>query len=71
MAKNKTAEVNDDVIEFIHAFADTPQMREDSMTLLALMQNLSGHEPKMWDPTIIGFSSYHLNMLAATKVMLL
>ncbi len=59
MAKNKTAETNDDVIEFIHSFVDTAQKREDSMALLALMQSLSGYEPKMWGPSIIGFGSYH------------
>ncbi|MES2653612.1 MAG: DUF1801 domain-containing protein [Bacteroidota bacterium] len=59
MAKNKTAETNNDVIEFIHSFTDTAQKREDSMALLALMQSLSGYEPKMWGPSIIGFGSYH------------
>jgi hypothetical protein len=59
MAKNKTAETDQDVIDFINSFANTPQKREDGMALLALMENVSGCAPKMWGPSIVGFGSYH------------
>lgn len=59
MAKNKTAETNENVEEFIRSFADTEQKREDSFELLQLMETLSGYKPKMWGPSIIGFESYH------------
>ena len=59
MAKNKTAETEQSVIEFIHSFADTPQKIDDSIALMALMQRVSGYEPKMWGPSIVGFGSYH------------
>ncbi len=59
MAKNKTAETNADVIDFINSFADTDQKREDSFKLIELMQGISGYEPKMWGPSIIGFGAYH------------
>lgn len=59
MAKNKTTTTDNDVIEFIHSFADTEQKREDSMALLALMQSVSGYEPKMYGPSIVGFGNYH------------
>jgi hypothetical protein len=59
MAKNKTAETGNDVIEFIQSFADTEQKKEDSLALIALMQTVSGYEPKMWGPSIIGFGNYH------------
>ena len=59
MAKNKTAETASDVLEFIQSFADTVQKREDSIALIALMQDVSGYEPKMWGPSIIGFGNYH------------
>jgi hypothetical protein len=59
MAKNKTAETGDDVIEFIQSFVDTEQKKEDSLALIALMQTVSGYEPKMWGPSIVGFGSYH------------
>ena len=59
MAKNKTAETEKNVIEFIYEFADTEQKRKDSYELIELMQNVSGHEPKMWGSNIIGFGTYH------------
>ena len=59
MAKNKTAETGQDVIDFINSFATTPQKREDGMALLTLMQNASGCPAKMWGPSIVGFGSYH------------
>ena len=59
MAKNKTTETNADVAGFINAFADTDQKRKDSFELLKLMQNITGYEPKMWGPSIVGFGSYH------------
>jgi len=59
MAKNKTAETSQDVVEFINSFANTPQKKEDGMALLALMTNVSGYPPKMWGPSIVGFGSYH------------
>ena len=59
MAKTKTKPTNQSVDEFIAAFADTEQKRQDSYGLIKLMQKVSGHEPYMWGPSIIGFGSYH------------
>ncbi len=59
MAELKTKQHNADVSEFIHNFADTDQKKKDSFELLKLMQEFTGHEPKMWGPSIIGFGSYH------------
>lgn len=59
MDKNKTAETDQNVIDFIQAFSNTPQKREDGLTLLSLMQRVSGYEPKMWGPSIVGFGTYH------------
>lgn len=57
--KNKTAETEVSVTDFINAFANTEQKKEDSFRLVELMRKWSGFEPKMWGPTIIGFGSYH------------
>jgi hypothetical protein len=35
-----------------------PAKRQDSETLIALMQRLVGEEPKMWGTSIIGFGTY-------------
>jgi hypothetical protein len=59
MAKTKTKPTNQSVDEFIATFADTEQKRQDSYELIKLMQKVSGHEPYMWGPSIIGFGSYH------------
>ncbi len=59
MAKNKTNPTHEDVSAFIAHFADTEQKRLDSFNLIALMQEASGFEAKMWGPSIIGFGTYH------------
>jgi len=57
--KNKTTETAVNVTDFIHAFVDNEQKKQDSFRLIELMREWSGCEPKMWGPTIIGFGSYH------------
>lgn len=57
--KNKTTETAIDVIDFINTYVDNEQKKADSFQLIELMTKWSGFEPKMWGPTIIGFSSYH------------
>ncbi len=58
MAKNKTLETEQSVIEFLNATLTDEKKIEDSKTLIELMKSISGHEPKMWGPSIIGFGSY-------------
>jgi hypothetical protein len=59
MAEIKTKQTKEDVYEFINRFANTEHKRKDSLELVKLMQSFTGHEPKMWGPSIIGFGSYH------------
>ena len=35
------------------------EQRNDARTLVALMRRVTGQEPRMWGPTIVGFGSYH------------
>jgi hypothetical protein len=58
MAKNKTAETEINVSDFINAVPDETR-RNDSFRLNALIESISGHTPKMWGPSIVGFGSYH------------
>ena len=58
-AKNKTAETEVDVQDFINAYVENDQKKADSFRLIELLSRISGFEPKMWGPTIIGFGSYH------------
>lgn len=59
MAKNKTQETDVNVADFIESFANTEQKKRDSFALIELMQEVTGFEPKMWGPSIVGFGSYH------------
>lgn len=59
MAKNKTSETEISVIDFINTFVEDEAKRNDAFKLVQIMQEVSGFEPKMWGPSIIGFGSYH------------
>jgi hypothetical protein len=59
MAELKTKQTDADVTDFINTFADTEQKRKDSFELVKLMRDLTGFEPRMWGPSIIGFGRYH------------
>ena len=58
MTKIKTTVTEVDVTEFIQK-VDTEVKRKDSFQLVEIFKSISGHEAKMWGPTIIGFGSYH------------
>ncbi|MDR7372143.1 DUF1801 domain-containing protein [Flavobacterium aquidurense] len=59
MAKNKTTETATSVLDFINTFVEDEVKRNDSFELIKIMQEVTGFEPKMWGPSIIGFGSYH------------
>ena len=58
MAENKTHATNASVDDFIAAIADD-QRRNDCLALAAMMQRVTGSEPYMFGPTIVGFGNYH------------
>ena len=58
MAKNKTTETQESVTAFLATIADAKK-REDCRTIIQLITNHTGIEPKMWGPAIVGFGSYH------------
>lgn len=58
MAETKTKPTEMQVADFIDAAPDAVR-REDARTLVALMARITGAEPVMWGPSIIGFGSYH------------
>lgn len=55
----KTTYTSVDVHEFIHSYVSTEQKKADSFELIKIMQEITGEEPKMWGPSIIGFGNYH------------
>ncbi len=59
MAALKTQPTQIDVTEFIRTFADSEQKQKDSFELIEIMRRVTGCEPQMWGPSMIGFGKYH------------
>ena len=58
MAENKTQKTGASAEDFINS-VEIKRRREDGFTLLELMKEVTGEEPEMWGPSIIGFGDYH------------
>ncbi len=58
MSDLKTRPTGASVEAFIDA-VEHPRRREDARTLLELMHRVTGEEPVMWGPSIVGYGSYH------------
>lgn len=58
MAKNKTAETEVSVDDFIASVPDEKK-RADGTRIAEIMTEVTGFQPKMWGPSIVGFGSYH------------
>ena len=56
---NKTSATDKDVFDFLGEWVENEQKREDSLALIELMQKITGHPPKMWGPTMVGFGDWH------------
>lgn len=55
---NKTQTTAVDPAAFIDT-VDNPTRRADAHTLLALFNRVTGLNPQMWGPTMIGYGRYH------------
>ena len=53
-----TAPTGQPVEEFLAA-VPSERRRADAQTLIALMREVTGEEPFMWGPSIIGFGTHH------------
>ena len=58
MAEPKTKKNDASVENFLNSVANQTR-REDSLSLLGLMRDVTGEEAKMWGSSIVGFGSYH------------
>lgn len=54
----KTRPTSASVDDFI-ASVDHPGRREDAYEVIAMLREVTGKEPEMWGPSIIGFGRYH------------
>jgi hypothetical protein len=57
MAENKTKPTGASVEEYIASRASEPQ-RADCVELDTLLRRITGQEPRMWGPSIVGYGSY-------------
>jgi len=57
MAEPKTRPTDVDPRDFI-AGVENPVRRQDAETMLALLSEVTGEQPVMWGPSIVGFGSY-------------
>lgn len=57
MSMNKTQPTEASVSLFLEGISD--EQREGSLRLIDIMREVSGHDPVLWGPSIIGFGSTH------------
>lgn len=58
MAELKTLVTDVNPEDFINS-VDNKRRREDGLVLLEMFTRITGLEPKMWGPSIVGFGMYH------------
>ena len=58
MAELKTQKTDASVDDFIAGIEDE-RKREDSRTLLEMMERITGDDASMWGPSIVGFGDQH------------
>ncbi len=58
MAELKTKETDASVDDFLDA-VEPDRRKRDGRILCDLMNRVTGFEPKMWGPSIVGFGRYH------------
>jgi len=66
MAENKTKPTVMSVPAFLDAYPDEAR-RTDAKALAKLMQRVTGNQPAMWGPSIVGFDSYHYTYESGRK----
>jgi len=58
MAENKTKPTDVDPSDYV-ASIENDVRRKDARILLDIFTTITGEQPKMWGPSIIGYGSYH------------
>ena len=58
MATPKTVPTDADPLAFLRERASGPRL-DDCLTLLDLMQSITGAPPVLWGDSIVGFGTYH------------
>lgn len=58
MAETKTKPTGTSVMDFLYA-VDHPVRRSDGLELNDIFKRVTGWEPRMWGPTMVGYGEYH------------
>lgn len=58
MSDLKTQPTEQSVDEFLDG-VEHPTRREDGRKLMEMMREVTGEEPELWGPSIVGFGRYH------------
>ena len=58
MAELKTQPNEQSVDQFLST-VESDEKRQDALTVLEIMKNITGEVPKMWGNSIIGFGNFH------------
>jgi hypothetical protein len=66
-AELQTKKTGESVEAFLNSVADE-QRRADSFRVLEMMRSISGAEPEMWGPAIIGFGSRPLKYASGREI---
>ena len=66
-AELKTRPTKASVNKFLKGVAD-PQQRADALKVVEIMKRLSGEEPVMWGPSIVGFGSQNLKYASGREL---
>ena len=57
MAEQKTKPTQASVKQFLNQVPEK-ERRDDCFTVVKIMEEITGHKPKMWGPSIVGFGTY-------------
>ncbi|HEX6258896.1 MAG TPA: DUF1801 domain-containing protein [Candidatus Saccharimonadales bacterium] len=66
MAEIKTKVTDASVEDFINS-VENERRRKDAFVLLEMYKRVTGLEPKMWGPSMIGFGMYHYKSDRSTQ----
>ncbi|HBE82596.1 MAG: DUF1801 domain-containing protein [Blastocatellia bacterium] len=63
----KTRETDASVEDFLNSI-ENPERRADGLRVLEMFNRLTGLEPKMWGPAIVGYGSYEITYSDGRKL---
>jgi hypothetical protein len=66
MAEAQTKPTEASVEAFLKA-VDDEQQRADSFTILQMMQEITGQQPRMWGPSMVGFGDFNYEYASGHK----